>query len=112
MRKLRAILTTAALWATVWVLGTVAFLGVVRLFVEPVPLGGALLEFVLVTSLLSAMTGLISGAAFAVALMVAERRRTLDALSKTRMAIWGAIGGAALPAALTIAARLTPGFGF
>jgi hypothetical protein len=111
MRRLRAILTTAALWATVWVLGTLGFLAVAWVFIERVPLSGALFEFVLIASLLSAITGAISGSAFAIALMVAERRRTLDALSKARVALWGAVGGAALPAALLVLTRIWPEFG-
>lgn len=42
--------------------------------------------------------GAISGAIFAVALSVAERRTgSLDALSMRRVAAWGAVGGVGLP---------------
>jgi hypothetical protein len=45
--------------------------------------------------------GAISGAAFALVLSVAERRRSsLGALSMSRVVWWGAIGGAALPLVL------------
>jgi hypothetical protein len=111
MRKFRAILVTAALWATVWVLGTLLFLTVAWLFVERVRVSGVLFELVLVGSVLSAITGAISGSAFAIALMVAESRRTLDALSKPRVALWGAIGGAALPALLFLLTTISPQFG-
>lgn len=47
--------------------------------------------------------GALSGAIFAVVLAIAERRHTLAELSLARVALWGAIGSLALPAALTIA---------
>ncbi len=46
--------------------------------------------------------GALSGAIFAVVLAVAERRHTLVELSFARVAVWGAMGSLALPAALTI----------
>lgn len=80
------------------------------MLVERVALDAVLFEFVLIGALLSGITGAINGAAFAVFLMVAERRRTLDALSKGRVALWGALGGAALPLATYILSRLWLGF--
>jgi hypothetical protein len=41
--------------------------------------------------------GFVSGVVAAVALAVAERRRTIGALSWVRIAGWGALGGFALP---------------
>jgi hypothetical protein len=110
MRRLRAILFTATLWATAWGIGTVVFLGLVWLFNQPLPLSSPLLRLAFRTSLLAAATGALGGAAFAVALMVAERNWSLQTLSRIRMAIWGALGGAALPAALMIVMRALPGF--
>ena len=46
--------------------------------------------------------GALSGAIFAVVLAIAERRHTLAELSFARVAVWGAMGSLALPAALTI----------
>ncbi len=109
MRRLRAILTTAALWALLWILAELTFLAVAWLF-APVHPSGFLFEYILVVSLLAGITGTISGSAFAIALMIAESRRTVDALSKARMALWGAIGGAALPGLLAIATRIWPEF--
>ena len=46
--------------------------------------------------------GALSGAIFAVVLAIADRRHTLAELSLVRVAVWGAIGSLALPAAFTI----------
>jgi hypothetical protein len=44
--------------------------------------------------------GAISGGVFAVVLGWAERRRTIEALSIVRTALWGALGASALPVIL------------
>lgn len=51
--------------------------------------------------------GFTAGALFALALTVAERRRTLSALSSRRIALWGFLGTAVLPVAFT--ALFSPG---
>ena len=48
------------------------------------------------------MVGFMSGAVFAVILSSAERRKSLKDLSVPRAALWGALGGAALPLLTTM----------
>jgi hypothetical protein len=44
--------------------------------------------------------GALSGAGFALLLMLAERRRTIEELSAVRTALWGATGAVTLPLVL------------
>jgi len=46
--------------------------------------------------------GAVSGGIFAIVLMFAERRRSLLELATARVALWGAVGSLALPAALMV----------
>jgi hypothetical protein len=70
IRRIRAMLRTAVVWSAAWT----------------------------VPGLVWTCVGAISGAAFALTLSVAERRRSsLGTLSMRRVVSWGAIGGAALP---------------
>jgi len=48
------------------------------------------------------MVGFMSGAVFAVILSSAQRRKSLKDLSVPRAALWGALGGAALPLLTTM----------
>jgi len=48
------------------------------------------------------MVGFMSGAVFAAILSSAERRKSLKDLSVLRAALWGALGGAALPLLTTM----------
>lgn len=102
LRKLRAALVIAGIWAIVWMpmgLALALYAGSrsprpTDLFARPasVPL------------FVSAWTvwGAMSGALFAFILGLAERRRTLASLSLARTVAWGAIGCMTLPAVLTV----------
>jgi hypothetical protein len=54
--------------------------------------------------------GAMNGIAFGVFLMLAERHRTLEQLSRTRVALWGGIGAALFPAVLFLLIVAIPGF--
>jgi len=102
LRKLRAALVIAALWAVVWMplgLGLALYAGLRS--AEPTDV---LARPVSVPLFVSAWTvwGALSGALFALILGLAERRRTLGNLSRARTAVWGAIGCVTLPAVLTV----------
>jgi hypothetical protein len=93
-RKLRGIAFMAALWSA----GFVAFwivLGMIIRAVDPPSIDNG--EGPLELAPLFALLGAIAGTVFGVALSVGERRRTLADLKLSRVALWGAIGGAAMP---------------
>jgi hypothetical protein len=83
-RKLRAVFTTAVLWAGAWILASVPVLSIVWL------VGGRsrdLLEVLRIGLVLWGGFGAMNGIAFGVFLMLAERNRTLEQLTKTRVAV-------------------------
>ena len=94
MRRLRAILATSVLWALAWALTSVLFFLVVGLFVERAILSP---DYFLIGGLAWTTWGALNGAGFAALLALAERRQTIDELSTSRVALWGALGGGALP---------------
>jgi hypothetical protein len=98
IRRLRGILSLAMLWAVVWLLaGLVIEVGL--------RWNAGLLRYGIHFQDLSGWTGLgaFSGAVFAALIALFERRRTFDELSVKRLAIWGALAGAVLPVAASIA---------
>ncbi len=98
MHRLRGILGTAITWAIVWLpVGLVVALfltGPDCLYCNP--------NWRLYFVLFGALWGGVSGAAFAVVLMLTERRRTFADLTLARTAMWGAVGAAAVPGVLMI----------
>ena len=106
-QRLRAIFTTAMLWAGAWMLVS----GPVRTIVWLI--GGRshnLLEVLRLGLVLWGGFGAMNGVAFGVFLMLAERNRTLEQLSRTRVALWGGIGSALFPAVLFLLIVAIPGF--
>lgn len=103
MRRIRAALGTGALWGF---LGAAvgAGLGVLTGLVVPLPLGAAILNGAAALGLL----GFASGTSFAIALSVADGRRTLTQLSAAKSSVLGGVVGAAYSAALLIAAGPPP----
>jgi hypothetical protein len=87
LRKLRGIIGTGLTWSIGWAAGWVA-VGVGF----GVPLGS-----LLGIAVNGALIGFIAGGSFATVLSIAERHRTLDQLSLKRVALWGFLGGVALP---------------
>jgi hypothetical protein len=98
-RRVRGVLGMALLWGASWALVGLTIVSVALRFVPArtyLPR-----DIVLQNTLGWGVFGAISGAVFAIALSLAERRaRSLDALSAERVSAWGAIGGAVLPLAM------------
>ena len=107
LRRLRGVLVTAFLWAAVWgPLGCLIAVALVlssRAQVVGLSFGNAMLAVLAFYGL----WGTVSGGVFAVALSIAERQRRIEELSMGRVALWGAVGGAALPAIGSVAIILT-----
>lgn len=97
LRRLRGVASTALLWAATWgLVGAAAYavMGIPGALAEGRPLSvGALVPSVLIGALFLSVYGLLSGAAFAGVLMLAERGRGIQDLSIRRVATWGAVGG-------------------
>jgi hypothetical protein len=110
-RRLRAVFSTAILWGTVWAFACAGFLTVASLVTGSSPFGAAMFEFILIGASLWGVSGAINGAGFALFLSFAERDRTLEQLSRGRMALWGALGGALFPAVTYLLTLALPRFG-
>ena len=93
-RRIRAVLVTTVLWASAWglvglVQGLVWWL---RYYREGYMASGFVMwEFQ--AMLLYAIVGALCGSGFALLLARAERDRTIDDLSLSRTALWGAVAG-------------------
>ena len=99
LRKLRGILSTAAVWALVWLpigLSLALILGPPSECLYCAP------HWLLYQIVIWAIWGALSGALFAVILILMERRRTLAELSLRRNATWGALASLFLPLLLAI----------
>ena len=106
-QKLRAIFTTAVLWAGASMLACVPVRTIIWLIRGR---SHDLLEFLRLGLVLWGGFGVMNGIAFGVFLMLAERNRTLEQLSRTRVALWGGIGAALFSAALFLLIVAIPGF--
>lgn len=86
------------LWAVVWLVAGVVIEVTLRW-------SAGLLRYGLHFEELPVWTGLgaFSGAMFGALITLFERRRTFDELSVRRLAIWGALAGAVLPVAASVA---------
>ena len=97
IRRLRGVLVTAFSWVVLW-LPVGVLIGLVEgtppecLYCPP--------NWFLLFLLAWSITAAVSGAAFSIVLMIAERRHSLAELSMARMASWGAIGAAVVPVVL------------
>jgi hypothetical protein len=99
-RKLRGIVGVGVTWGVIWAaLG--ALLGLVALAVSPESVdqgeGPAMFARVL------GIAGFISGAGFGLMLSFLERGRTVLDVSLSRVAVWGAVGGAIVPLVTSVA---------
>ena len=100
LRQLRAILSVATVWALVWLpIGAVVALYATSRPPQPSDLLHRPVEFRVFLSVWT-VWGALSGAAFALVLRSAERRRRLAELSLGRTALWGGLGAIAIPALL------------
>ena len=99
VRLFRGVLGTALVWGVAWLTVGVA-LGIYRalkIFGRLYPVPTYWWTIVSTVAAIWAVWGVVSGAAFAIALAIAERRRNLAELSTLRVAIWGAVGANFLP---------------
>jgi hypothetical protein len=96
LRRLRGIIGTGLTWAVGWMglIGLVVF-PVLALFGAPIFSDfGLYLKNVFIVGQL----GFIAGGSFGLVLTALERRKKLENLSFTRIALWGGIGGLVLVA--------------
>ena len=118
LRKVRALFKTALVWGAAWapvgvVWGIASWLGL-----GSAPWWSMPLVWVVPPAIMWGTWGFVNGAAFAALLAAGEARRPLDELSPARAALWGALGGGAMPllvlTLLTLVTRpigvLTPGW--
>jgi hypothetical protein len=99
IRRLRAALLTALVWAMGWTVAGILWMsGLTWLIRQRQGVGPDPLSFVMAVLMNWTLLGALSGAVFALVLSLAERKRgSLEALSLSRMALWGAVGGVGLP---------------
>ena len=97
LRRLRAALSIAVIWALVWLPIGLAL----ALYADsrPPQPSDVISRPVSIPFFVTAWTawGALSGAAFTLVLGFAERRQTIENLSIARTAVWGALGAVALP---------------
>jgi hypothetical protein len=103
MRKVRGVLGTGALWGVAGALFGALVGGLSTL------LGGPLFGSLLVGGLWFGSSGFVLGSGFAVMLTVLHGRRSLDDLTPTRAAGWGALVGAGLPLLGTVLLMVSAG---
>ena len=105
LRRVRGVFVTGILWAFVW-----GFLGCGVVLTQVIPQSRppepSLARLILLALTFFGAWGAVSGSLFAIALAMAERQRRIEDLSMKRVALWGAIGGAAIPAMGTAASIL------
>ena len=105
LRRARGVFVTGVLWAILWgVLGCAVVLTLDISQSGPSELSRA--RLILVALTFFGVWGAVSGSVFAIALTVAERQRSIEDLSMGRVALWGAVGGATIPAVGTAASVL------
>ena len=106
MRRVRAIAMLAVLWGVVWFIVGLPVRALTEALLhaefEPPP------PFLEIPTILM-VWGTIAGAAFALFLMAAERRRTLHLLRWSRTALWGALGSLPFPAVIVVREGIQPG---
>lgn len=105
LRRIRGIVGTALTWATGWgLLGAVGYpIAVLAGVLPPGEIASGILFM--------ATSGLLTGGAFSLLVLAAERKRTLDQLNLGRVAAWGGLGTVLLIGAVAMAFDLTPGHG-
>ena len=106
-RRFRAIVVTAGLWAIAWAITSGLYVIAFQLL-RGVSLA-VLVESLLVSAIIWGTWGAFNGVAFAVLLASAEQNRMLENLSRGRVAVWGALGGALMPTLTYALTLLLPG---
>lgn len=102
LRRLRAAAILAVTWGVLWApFGVALYLGL-GMSVGDMPLTWRdAWHLAGLGAAVAGSWGVVSGGLFALALATAERRGSIDRLRRWRVVLWGAIGGAAFPAAVT-----------
>lgn len=94
-RRIRGILGIALTWTAGWgILGAVLGNFTVPVWVETT--GRSPITYIALVALSGAGCGFISGVAFSLFLLLAERKRTIYQLSLLRAAVWGGLGAMVL----------------
>jgi hypothetical protein len=102
MRRVRAALVISVTWGTVLsALGATLLLGGLALGLIPSAIFGPREVFTAATR--AFLAGALGGMIFSGVLARAERRRTFDSLTARRAALWGLVGGVAIPAVAMVA---------
>ena len=99
LRKLRGMLGVGLTWSIGWVI-VMLIIGSIIGVVDPDSIDPGEEPWRMAGIIGAA--GFFSGAVFAAILSSAERRRSIRDLSLPRAALWGALGGAALPLLTTV----------
>jgi hypothetical protein len=94
LRRLRGAVVVGLTWSVLWIAIGLAIFGVISLAdpgqIEP---GEGLRTALPILG----TVGFLSGLGFSALLSIIERRRSLEKLSLPRVALWGALGSAAIP---------------
>lgn len=98
LRFVRGVMTTALAWAAGWAVAGTA-MAVVMSLLGPggVNAAASLASGAGVLAAFFGVIGAFTGTIFAIIFALGERRRSIAELSSTRMALWGALGGASYP---------------
>ncbi|HEX5727499.1 MAG TPA: hypothetical protein VFX98_18650 [Longimicrobiaceae bacterium] len=94
MQKLRGLIGVGLTWGAGWAAIT-AVIGIAISIIDPDSIDAG--ESVPFAMLVVGWVGFVSGVGFGLLLSLAERRKTILALSPLRAAVWGMLGAAALP---------------
>lgn len=94
LRRIRGLVGLGIFSAAAWALVGVAIVSIIQMVDPPSVDPG---ERPLLAAVVFARAGFVAGAMAGVVLAIAERHRRLADLSLPRVALWGALGGLALP---------------
>lgn len=95
LRRLRGLIGVGLSWAILWA-AVIFAIGTVILIFDPASIDAGEEPWRMALTIV-APVGFVSGVLFGGMLMGAERKKSIRDLSLWRVALWGAIGGAALP---------------
>src|ERR1044071_9656751 len=96
-RRLRGIIGIATTWGVALsALATTVLVGALAIGVVPSSIFGP--REIVAVAIRTLLGGGFAGGLFAALFAGAERRRTLATVAQTRVALWGFLGGATLPA--------------
>lgn len=101
LRKLRGVVSIGALWGLASsVLGFV--MGAIESILWPETMSVAVVEFMIILAIQYGIIGFVVGSGFAGVLTVVDGRKTIEELTPKRAALWGALTGVGLLAAVEL----------